>query len=93
MDWEALYRIDPWGEERSDIRSAIIAYTFALAHSKRGRKPKLEDFMPNYERLENKRSGMPDQIFAANLLKIYKHFGGENPNPKLEAVARGEMIE
>jgi len=93
MNWEAYYRIDPWGEERADIRSAIIAYTFALAHSKRGRKPKLVDFMPNYERVENRRSGMPDKQFAANLLKIFKHYGGKDPNPKLEALARGERLK
>lgn len=37
--------------------------------------------MPNYERLEDRRTGMPDHQFAANLIRIYRHFGGKGEPP------------
>ena len=41
--WIALYKLDPWGEQRDDMRSALISQ---LIHNSNSRKPKkLEDFM------------------------------------------------
>ena len=41
--WIALYRQDPWGEQRGDMRSALISQ---LIHNSNSKKPKkLEDFM------------------------------------------------
>lgn len=90
VEWEALYRIDPWGEERADLRSAIIAWTFAMAHSKRGKKPKLSQFMPDYSRVENKRTGMTDKTFARNLIAWHKALGGIGEVPAaLREIAEG----
>lgn len=30
--WEALYRIEPWGDERADLHSAHIVSTLANIH-------------------------------------------------------------
>ena len=49
--WAALYQIDPWGEERADLRSGIVASTVANAMAKKrgGGAFKPVDFMPYYE--------------------------------------------
>ncbi len=31
-DWEALYRIEPWGDERADLHSAHVVATLANIH-------------------------------------------------------------
>lgn len=47
--WKAWYRIEPFGEERADYRSAIIACTIANAHRQKGRSAfKIDDFMPKF---------------------------------------------
>ena len=49
-EWMAYYRIEPWGEERADIRAAIVARTVASQWAKE--IPELESFMPFREREE-----------------------------------------
>lgn len=41
--WIALYRQDPWGEQRDDMRSALVAQLIHNSNSKKAKK--LEDFM------------------------------------------------
>ena len=44
--WQAFYRLEPFGEERADLRNAMLCLLVAsFGGSKRGRKPKLADFM------------------------------------------------
>lgn len=47
-EWMAFYKLEPWGEERADIRAAIVARTVASQWAKE--VPDLEDFMPFLER-------------------------------------------
>lgn len=50
-EWMAYYRLEPWGEERADRRSAIIATTIANIHRGKNRAPyKIEQFMPKFDR-------------------------------------------
>lgn len=55
--WMALYRIDPWGEERGDFRAGIIASAVANWAGKtmrEGAKPVTPaDYMP-YQRAETR---------------------------------------
>lgn len=45
--WMAYYSLEPFGEERADLRSAIVAATIAnCMGGKKGRKYKPKDFMP-----------------------------------------------
>ena len=53
--WLALYGIDPWGEERADLRAGIIASQLWNVH---GNKSVPADFMPYAER-ETKPDGGP----------------------------------
>jgi hypothetical protein len=49
-EWMAYSRLEPWGEERDDLRMAIIAST--IANVNRGKNTqafKPQDFMPSFE--------------------------------------------
>jgi hypothetical protein len=43
QDWWAFYQSDPWGQDRADLRSGIIAALIANQHSKR--RSKAKDFL------------------------------------------------
>jgi hypothetical protein len=46
-EWMAFYQLEPFGDFRADLRSAIVASTLANAHrSKEGKPFTPEDFMP-----------------------------------------------
>ena len=46
-DWLAYYSIEPWGEERADLRSAIIAAIMSNRWRGKNERPrKIEEFMP-----------------------------------------------
>ena len=50
-EWRALYELDPWGEERADLRAGIIAST--IANVNRGKSQKVfspGDFMPEFDK-------------------------------------------
>jgi len=48
----AYYRLEPFGEERADVRSAIVAAVIANANrdaKKRKRPFKISDFIPQFD--------------------------------------------
>lgn len=50
--WAALWRIEPWGEDRADLRSGIVASVMANIWRDSKKKPEpfsAEDFMPYRE--------------------------------------------
>lgn len=64
-EWMALYEIDPWGEQRADLRSGIVASTLANIHrdpKRRASAYKPEDFMPYVERKEASPIALIDRI-------------------------------
>jgi hypothetical protein len=68
-EWAAYYRLEPWGEERADLRSGIIAHLIAGALSKKGRYPKLGDFLAGELMRRAKRRADP-QLVAARLMEF-----------------------
>ncbi len=49
-EWMAYSRLEPWGEERDDLRMGIIASTIANANRGKGQKPFTpQQFMPDFE--------------------------------------------
>ncbi len=49
-DWQAFSAIEPFGEEREDIRAAMVACTVANAlRSSKSPPCKIKDFMLNFE--------------------------------------------
>lgn len=70
-EWEAYYAIEPFGEERADLRAGIIAATVANAHrdaKKHKHGFKAEDFMPKFDRPQKQ---TPEQLrdFARMMAK------------------------
>lgn len=59
--WAALWEIDPWSEERADLRNAFTSYVIAETH----RSPKVRpvaykplDFMPYAQRDAKAKNGV-----------------------------------
>lgn len=55
--WAALWTINPWGEDRADLRSGVIASVIANVNRDQKRRPSPfmpKDFMP-YARAEEQR--------------------------------------
>ena len=49
-EWMAYSRLEPWGEERADLRAGIVASTIANSNRGKGQKPfKPQQFMPDFE--------------------------------------------
>jgi len=49
-EWIAYSRLEPWGEERDDLRMGIIASTIANANRGKGQKAYTpQQFMPQFE--------------------------------------------
>lgn len=64
--WMAYYEIEPWGEDRADLRAGIVAATVANAYRARGPALKPGDFMPVFDK--------PRQQTQAEQLALFKHF-------------------
>ena len=67
-EWMAYSTLEPWGEERDDLRMGIIASTIANANRGKGQKAyKPSDFMPDFEpeTEEQAQARLMAQAFAA----------------------------
>ena len=51
-EWRAYHEVDPFGEDRADLRSGIVASVVANANRTKGRAFKPGDFMPDFDRME-----------------------------------------
>ena len=72
-EWQAYFAEDPWGEERADLRSAILASLFANAHrdpAQHSEPYRPVDFMP-YHRREPER---PESLWA-RITHAFKRMG------------------
>lgn len=48
-EWQAYYQLEPWGEERADLRAGIIASTIANVNRGKGQRAFTpSDFMPEF---------------------------------------------
>ena len=45
-EWEALYSIDPWGEERADLRIGILASLTDACHRTKGQPKPPSHYTP-----------------------------------------------
>jgi hypothetical protein len=79
-----MYRLEPWGEERADLRSGIVASVIANVHRnpKKQRKPcQPVDFMPDFagERKRKKDDTVltPEQSVAAVEMLLASGWGGK----------------
>lgn len=65
-EWMAYAQIEPFGEERQDVRQAIIACTVANSVPRKGRPYTVNDFMPKF------RQPMTDDEIKNELLKLVR---------------------
>jgi hypothetical protein len=47
-DWVAYYQLNPFGPFRSDVQAATIASTVANANAAKGKKFRIQDFLPQF---------------------------------------------
>ena len=71
-EWMAFYSIEPFGEERADLRNALLCQTILLPHLKANTKPpSLESFMLFGDK-------EPEVMDGADLKQIFmKAFGNK----------------
>jgi len=68
LEWGEYYAVEPWGEERGDLRSGIIASLIANTNRDPKRQPKPfepVDFMPYYEKPQPSPEQLAHKIRAA----------------------------
>lgn len=72
-EWIAYYTVEPFGEQRADLRSAIIATVIANVNRGKGQRPfKTDDFMPDFGK-PDKRKQSDEQIAATFTAFIEQH--------------------
>ena len=49
-EWRAFFELEPWGEERADLRAGIIASTIANVNRSKGKAFSPGDFMPEFDK-------------------------------------------
>ena len=75
-EWQAYYTLEPWGEERDDLRAGIIASVVANVHrSKGGKTWKPSDFVLEFQPREREPQTEEQMMQMARLLNAA--FGGE----------------
>lgn len=60
QQWMAYAQLEPFGEERADLRAGIVAAAASNAGGVRGAPAKPRDFMPDFEGA----SQTPDEMIA-----------------------------
>jgi len=82
-EWLAYYQIEPWGEERGDVRAGIIASTIANVNRnpKQRRKPySPKDFMPVYDKPPKRQQSTEEMLRMAEM--ITAAMGGQDLRAK-----------
>lgn len=66
IEWMAYARLNPFGEERKDMRAAMVSMTMAnIWRGKNRRAFKLTDFMPKFGRGRPTRAKSAREIYQA----------------------------
>lgn len=79
-EWMVFYGLEPWGEERADLRAGIVASTVANVHRAPGSAPLTADeFMPRYDEYDEPESDGPDwERLLATVELLNVAFGGRD---------------
>lgn len=78
--WIEAYAVEPWGEDRADLRAGIIASTVANCNRSKGASFKPSDFMPQFEKPVKKQ--MTGEEMRAMAFKANALMGGTVVNRK-----------
>lgn len=85
-EWQEFAILEPFGEERADLRAGIIASTVANCMARDKGQPafKPRDFMPQFEKQEQAKSKTPEHYQQA--LMVTRLFGGKIVRKQAELV-------
>ena len=79
-EWKAYWQINPFGEERADLRMGINTACLLNVHVPKGkRRYKPSDFMPKFERKEIKQQTPQDMLIL--MTRITQSLGGKFVKP------------
>ena len=68
-EWMAYSTLEPWGEERDDLRMGIVASTIANVNRGKNSKPlKPQDFIPSFEQETEEEASLRLQAKAMQAL-------------------------
>ena len=76
FEWQEYFDLEPFGEERADIRSAILGLKVCSALGASGLK--IDDFMPNF----GKKKSEPSKLNPLVAQAIFKERYGNNRKPR-----------
>ena len=66
-EWRAFFELEPWGEERADLRAGIIASTIANVNRSKGKAFSPGDFMPEFDKPVRKHQTPEEMAAVMNL--------------------------
>lgn len=82
-EWRAYYTMEPFGEDRADLRAGIIASTTANVFRKSGTQPyKAQDFLPKFEKPRQDWREMLAKVTAINAMMGGTHGDNRQPDSK-----------
>ena len=80
-EWRAYYGLEPFGEERADLRAGIVASTMANVFRKSGTQPyKTQDFMPKFGKEKQDWRDMLEKVRTINAALGGKHGDDRQPD-------------
>lgn len=80
-EWQAFARLEPFGEERADLRSAIVAAVIANTQrnpKKRAKPFEVQDFMPRFEADGAGKEPMSTEAMLNVVQELNAAFGGKD---------------
>jgi hypothetical protein len=73
-EWKAHYALDPWTEDRADLRMGVIAATIKNASGRYAETAHPSDFIPDYEGATEQQT---DEQMMRAAMRINALMGGE----------------
>lgn len=61
-EWEAYHACEPWGDERGDQQTALLACILANQWRGKGSPAKVKDFLPDYWRDEEGKDNLKKML-------------------------------
>jgi hypothetical protein len=81
-EWQAYFRLEPFGEDRADIRAALVASVVANVNRNPKKRPKafaVKDFLLKFDQ-EQREQGWEQQLSLVEMLNAA--FGGTDQRKK-----------
>lgn len=77
IEWQAFYRLNPFGLDRGDLQASIVASTIANVNRDAKSKPYgASDFMPVFGETKEQKRPINDELILAQVQLINARLGG-----------------